>query len=119
MDITQWLPTQTPASIAVIGDVCLDLYYFVNTEGGEISVETGLQTYSVIGGKQELGGGGNVAVNCKQLGAHKVDLYGVVGSDPYAKIIESLLDKEKLGKEGIITQKKSGVLTFIIKYMKE
>ena len=105
MDITQWLPTQTPASIAVIGDVCLDLYYFVNTEGGEISVETGLQTYSVIGGKQELGGGGNVAVNCKQLGAHKVDLYGIVGNDPYAKIIESLLDKEKLGKEGIFTQK--------------
>lgn len=70
-----------PISIAIIGDLCLDLAYQVTTEQAEISVETGLQTYSVLNTKPELGGACNVAVNCKTLGADRVDIYGIVGSD--------------------------------------
>ena len=58
-----FLSPSKPVALAVIGDLCLDLAYQVTTEGGEISVETGLQTYSVQSVKGELGGGCNVGLN--------------------------------------------------------
>ncbi|NCC63431.1 MAG: HAD family hydrolase [Spirochaetia bacterium] len=91
-------------SIAVIGDVCLDLAYKVTTDGAEVSVETGLQTFSVLQTQPELGGACNVAVNCKTLGANRVDIYGVVGSDFFADLILQKLKESGVGTEGIIRQ---------------
>lgn len=93
-----------PISIAIIGDLCLDLAYQVTTEKAEISVETGLQTYSVIDTKPELGGACNVAVNCKTLGADTVDIYGITGQDFFGDLLLSLLKKQNIGTEGIIRQ---------------
>lgn len=93
-----------PISIAIIGDLCLDLAYQVTTEQAEISVETGLQTYSVLDAKPELGGACNVAVNCKILGADTVDVYGIAGQDFFGDLLLSLLDKHGIGIEGIVRQ---------------
>lgn len=93
-----------PISIAIIGDLCLDLAYQVTTEQAEISVETGLQTYSVLESKPELGGACNVAVNCKILGADFVDIYGIIGEDFFGDLLISLLDKQGIGIEGIVRQ---------------
>ena len=79
------------ASIAVVGDICLDMYYFLADEMGEISVETGLQTQSVSSFKHEAGGAGNVSINLKTLGAGEVDLYGVIGPDPFGITVRSIL----------------------------
>ena len=65
-------------SIAVIGDLCLDMYYFLTNDKSEISVETGIRTRSVSDFKHEAGGAGNVAINIKTLGASQVDIYGVI-----------------------------------------
>lgn len=80
------------ASIAVIGDLCLDMYQFLSNEKSEISVETGLRTRSVTGFKHEAGGAGNVAINLKTLGASQVDIYGVSGNDPFGKTLTSILE---------------------------
>ena len=93
-----------PISIAIIGDLCLDLAYQVTTEQAEISVETGLQTYSVLDTKPELGGACNVAVNCKILGADSVDIYGIAGKDFFGDLLISLLVKQGIGIEGIVHQ---------------
>ncbi len=61
-------------SIAVIGDTCLDMYYFLTDEKSEVSVETGLETRSVSGFKHEAGGVGNVVINLTTLGASRVDM---------------------------------------------
>src|SRR5690554_6533447 len=90
-----------PITLAVIGDLCLDLAYQVTTEQAEISVETGLQTFSVLSSKPELGGACNVAVNCKMLGAEKVDIYGIIGDDFFGDLLLSLLDKQGIGTGGI------------------
>ena len=81
------------SSIAVIGDICLDLYYFLSEQKSEISVETGLETQSVRAFKHEAGGAGNVAINLKTLGAQRVDLYGVIGKDYFGEILRDVLEQ--------------------------
>lgn len=93
-----------PISIAIIGDLCLDLAYQVTTDQAEISVETGLQTYSVLKSTPALGGACNVAVNCKTLGADRVDIYGIVGSDFFGDLLISLLHTHGIETEGVIRQ---------------
>jgi sugar/nucleoside kinase (ribokinase family)/phosphoglycolate phosphatase-like HAD superfamily hydrolase len=84
--------------------VCLDLYYLAGTGGAEISVETGLQSYSVFQSKMDLGAACNIAANCACLGARKVDLYGVTGNDHWAGIVLDLLAGKGIGVSGILTQ---------------
>ncbi|GHU66376.1 hypothetical protein FACS189447_07090 [Spirochaetia bacterium] len=104
MDIHALLPYRKPPAIAVIGDICLDLYYFTGSEGAEVSVETGLQSYSVFKTKQDLGGAGNTAANCAGLGASRVDLYGLVGNDCWGKIVYDLLAARGIGADGVLVQ---------------
>jgi bifunctional ADP-heptose synthase (sugar kinase/adenylyltransferase)/beta-phosphoglucomutase-like phosphatase (HAD superfamily) len=106
IDIHQFLPYRSPPSVAIIGDVCLDLYYFTGKEGAEISVETGLQSHSVYETRLDAGGGANVAVNCKNLGAKQVDLYGLVGDDHWGSILKNILAQSGVGTEGVLVQEK-------------
>ena len=107
MLLSSYLDSTKPISIAVIGDICLDLAYKVTTDGAEVSVETGLQTFSVLQTQPELGGACNVAVNCKTLGADRVDIYGVVGPDFFGDLILQKLKESGIGTEGIIRQSTS------------
>ncbi len=104
MDITSFLQTNKAPSLAIVGDICLDLYYQVSTEGGEVSAETGLQTYSVLATKTELGGACNVAVNCRTLGSKKVDIYGIVGIDGFGSMVLDMLQESGIGTEGVVRQ---------------
>ena len=45
-------------SIAVIGDFCLDAYWFIDPEGSENSLETGLSTRAVRKQRYAPGGAG-------------------------------------------------------------
>lgn len=91
-------------SIAVIGDICLDMYYFLTDEKSEISVETGLDTRSVSGFKLEAGGAGNVAINLKTLGSSRVDIYGVYGRDPFGVTLKTILEDAGINCSHIQTQ---------------
>lgn len=94
-------------NIAVLGDICLDKYYFVDSSISEISVETGLPTCSVKKVKETLGAGANVAVNLKVLGCNNVDLYGILGEDSEGTTILSLLKKNGINSDNIVIQKKN------------
>ena len=107
MKIHDLLKSPLQARIAVIGDLCLDLYYFVDTELSERSVETELPVYSVQRAKHDLGGAGNVAINCKHLGNGIVDIYGLIGDDQYGAMINRLLDQEEIGREGVLIQERA------------
>ncbi|MCF7943577.1 MAG: HAD hydrolase-like protein [Spirochaetia bacterium] len=91
-------------AIAVLGDVCLDLYYFITQDYAEYSVETGLKTRTVQNFSHELGGAGNVAVNCRRLGARKVDVYGIIGDDPYGEMVRRIFAAEAVGTKGLLVQ---------------
>ncbi|MDR1318733.1 MAG: PfkB family carbohydrate kinase [Treponema sp.] len=104
MNLNNFLPYKKPPSIAVIGDICLDLYYFIEEKGAEVSVETGLQACSVFKTKQLPGGAGNTAVNCAGLGAGRTDLYGIIGNDCWGRIVLDLLIQKGIGTSGVLVQ---------------
>lgn len=85
--------------VAVIGDFCLDAYWFVEESESEISVETGLATMPVGIQKYTPGGAGNVTNNLAALGIKEILAFGVIGHDPFApKMIEVLRSS------GVITE---------------
>jgi len=85
------LASLAQAQIAVFGDFCLDAYWDVDTEGSELSVETGLQVQRVRTQRYSLGGAGNVAANLVDLGVKSVRTIGVVGADLFGSEMLRLL----------------------------
>ncbi len=71
-------------SIAVIGDFALDLYFNINHNSSEFSVETGKEVHLCQRPTAYLGGAGNVAKNLAHLGV-QVDAYGIKGNDLFGR----------------------------------
>lgn len=87
--------------IAVVGDVCLDLYH-VLSEASEISVETNLPTRIVEQTSSYLGGAGNVAANLASLNVGRVELYGVIGDDLYGREVLRLCEAQGIATRGLV-----------------
>ncbi|MCX7018943.1 MAG: PfkB family carbohydrate kinase [Candidatus Sumerlaeota bacterium] len=68
-------------SIAVIGDFCLDVYWFVDESRREMSLETGIGTSPVANQRISLGGAGNVVNNLAAMDCGNVHAYGIAGDD--------------------------------------
>ena len=80
---------------AVVGDVCLDAYWFVKMENGELSRETPHFTRPVVRERYSGGALGNVAQNCRALGIQKVSVYTILGSDWRGrKLVDILKDQQ-------------------------
>jgi len=69
--------------IAVIGDFCLDAYWFIDEAMSEISVETNQATRPVRTQKYSLGGAGNVTNNLATMKIRDIRAFGVIGTDPF------------------------------------
>lgn len=67
--------------VAVYGDFCLDIYWYMDTGGSEISVETGLKAEAVSRQFYSPGGAGNVAANIVALQPKALKVIGVIGDD--------------------------------------
>lgn len=93
------------ARVAIIGDFCLDAYWFIDESGSEISVETGLPTRTVSGQRYSLGGAGNVAANLAAMGVSDIRCFGVVGDDPFSVEMIKIMISSGIGTENILTQR--------------
>lgn len=91
-------------SIAVVGDFCLDAYWFVDKSKSEISVETGKETKPVKECKYSLGGAGNVANNLTAMGVKDVKAFGVIGTDPFGETMKNLMISASINTDNIIVQ---------------
>ncbi len=96
----------TQARIAVIGDFCLDVYWSIDMQRSEISLETGLPTHPIADMRCELGGAGNVVNNLLCLGCKAVHAVGVVGCDPWGKELLRLLESIGAEASGVFMQSK-------------
>ena len=67
--------------IGVIGDFCLDVYWYADMTKSELSRETAHYPLPVVREKMSPGGAGNVANNLTALKLNKVYAIGVAGSD--------------------------------------
>jgi bifunctional ADP-heptose synthase (sugar kinase/adenylyltransferase) len=103
--IREILKSIRSVSIGVLGDFCLDAYWFLDDAKSEISLETGKATRPVSIQKYSLGGAGNVANNLISIGVGDVRVYGVAGDDPFGAAMAALMKTEGIKTDNLIVQK--------------
>lgn len=91
-------------NVAIIGDFCLDAYFFLDNSKSEISVETGLETNAVISQKYSLGGAGNIANNVISLGVNKVKVFGIIGNDIFGREMVKIMNGAGICTDALIIQ---------------
>ena len=91
-------------TLAVYGDFCLDAYWFLDPDGGEISVETGLQTQAVRRQYYSLGGASNVVANLAALSPKRIQLVGVTGDDIFGREMRRQFHDLNVDTTHLITQ---------------
>ena len=101
--------------IAVVGDYCLDAYWFVDESKSEISIETGKPTEPVCRQKYSLGGAGNVANNLAALEIKEIKAFGVIGKDPFGAEMISIMNQTGINTENMLTQDKEWATHVYIK----
>ena len=90
--------------IAIVGDFCLDAYWFIDESKSEISIETGRMTRPVCMQKYSLGGASNVANNLSALGVGNIYAFGVTGVDPFATEMKKIMENVGIHTEYLLAQ---------------
>jgi rfaE bifunctional protein kinase chain/domain len=86
--------------VGVIGDVMLDTYMWGRVD--RISPEAPVPVVTVSKEEYRIGGAGNVALNCRSLGA-QVTMLSVIGNDEKGKQLMQLLESNSISTSGIVT----------------
>jgi rfaE bifunctional protein kinase chain/domain len=103
-EIAAILDKLSGATVAVLGDFCLDVYWMLDRSASEVSLETGLMTEPARSQRYSPGGAGNVVTNLLALGVSEIHLLGVVGEDPFGRELARLLDHPHVDRSGLIRQ---------------
>lgn len=90
--------------IAVLGDFCLDAYWFIDESKSEISIETGLSTRPVKQQKYSPGGAGNVTNNLAAMGVNDIRAIGVTGNDPFGRELVNIMSRAGINTSRILIQ---------------
>jgi rfaE bifunctional protein kinase chain/domain len=90
--------------IAVLGDFCLDAYWFIDESKSEISIETGQMTRPVKQQKYSLGGAGNVTSNLAAMGVQDIRAFGVIGHDPFGAEMKNIMEKTGINPRNLLIQ---------------
>jgi rfaE bifunctional protein kinase chain/domain len=101
--------------IAVIGDFCLDAYWFVDESKSEISIETGHATRPVGQQKYSLGGAGNVTSNLAAMEVKDISAFGVIGNDPFGPEMVRIMIKAGINTDNLLVQEKEWATHVYIK----
>jgi D-glycero-beta-D-manno-heptose-7-phosphate kinase len=88
--------------VGVIGDVMLDTYMWGKVD--RISPEAPVPIVTLHHKEYRIGGAGNVALNCKSLGA-MVSLLSVTGNDTEGSLLTELLDSSNIDTSYMIKSK--------------
>jgi rfaE bifunctional protein kinase chain/domain len=93
--------------IVVIGDFCLDAYWFIDEAMSEISIETNVATRPVAVQRYSLGGAGNVTNNLAALGIKDIRAFGVIGTDPFGAEMVRIMKETGIKTDNLIIQNDS------------
>ena len=105
------------AKVAVYGDFCLDVYWMMDKEGSEVSVETGLQAESVLSQAYSPGGAGNIVCNLAALAPKEIKAIGVIGNDVFGRELSAQLTNLGAKTDSLTIQKEAfDTCTYIKKY---
>ena len=101
--------------IAIVGDFCLDAYWFVDESKSEISIETGEATRPVRQQKYSLGGAGNVANNLAAMKVRDIRAFGVIGNDPFGAEMVSIMKSTGIDTRNLLIQNENWATHVYIK----
>lgn len=96
--------------VLVAGDVCLDRWCRYDPGLSEPSRETGIPRVAVVSTEVTPGAAGTIANNLAALGAARVDVLGIVGTDGFGHELEHALNARGIGA-GLLVRSAS-VATF-------
>jgi rfaE bifunctional protein kinase chain/domain len=91
--------------IVVIGDFCLDAYWFIDEAMSEISIETNEVTRPVRQQRYSLGGAGNVANNLASMRIKDIRAFGVIGPDPFGAEMLRIMNNAGISTNNMLVQK--------------
>ena len=91
--------------IAVIGDFCLDAYWFIDEAMSEISVETNQATRPVSQQRYSLGGAGNITNNLAAMAIKDIRVFGVIGTDPFGAEMVRIMKETGIQPRNLLIQK--------------
>ncbi len=98
------LDTFSTLRIGVLGDFCVDAYWFLDQTHVEYSVETRKPINGIFRQQYSLGGAGNVVNNLVALGLKEVKAFGVIGDDVFGREMLALLHRGRVDTAGMIVQ---------------
>ncbi|MGI6573805.1 MAG: PfkB family carbohydrate kinase [Fermentimonas sp.] len=105
--LTELLRKVSRVKVAVVGDFCLDAYWFIDETKSEVSIETGQYTRPVKKQHYSLGGAGNVTANLAAMGVKDVRAFGVIGTDPFGYEMAKIMEASGINSKKLITQAES------------
>ncbi|MEO0332537.1 MAG: PfkB family carbohydrate kinase, partial [Bacteroidota bacterium] len=90
--------------VGVLGDFAVDAYYPLETETGELSLETGKAVHRAREIRTSLGAAGNVVNNFRALGVSKIKVFGLRADDLWERELLHLLHQKNVDASGLIIQ---------------
>ncbi len=102
-DFKKLLASFSSLKVAVIGDLMLDTYMWGNVD--RISPEAPVPVVLIDKKEYRIGGAGNVALNCRSLGA-EVAVLSVLGNDEEGRVLEQLLIDNYIDTTGLVKSDK-------------
>ncbi|MDP2334854.1 MAG: PfkB family carbohydrate kinase [Bacteroidota bacterium] len=93
--------------IAVVGDFCLDAYWFIDEAMSEISVETNQATRPVAQQRYSLGGAGNVTNNLAAMEIKDIRAFGVIGTDPFGAEMVRVMKQTGIEPRNLLIQEEN------------
>lgn len=92
------------ARVALLGDLCLDLYWTADMRLSELSRETPNYPLPVVEERFSPGGAGNVAANLAALKPAKLTVLGVIGNDWRGGLLAQALEQSGVDASRLIRQ---------------
>lgn len=90
------------AKIGVVGDFFLDLYWSIDPNLVETSIETGRPAHQIVERRSAPGAAGTVVNNLVALGAGSIQVVGLIGEDPSGAELKELLDQPGMDTSGLL-----------------
>ena len=88
-DLDSILKKLPEVRIGVVGDVCLDLYWFADMKLSTLSRETPHYNLPVVTERWAPGAAGNVVQNLSALGLAQVEILSIVGNDWRGNLLDT------------------------------
>lgn len=111
--LEQLLEDMTRARVVLVGDLCLDAYWYADMTRSELSRETPRFPLPIVRETYSPGGAANVAANLSALGLGYVQAVGVIGEDWRGAILASELEARDVEIATVIRSSRRTTPTYI------